>query len=124
VSGFRSIDICHLHRIRYTVQKYLSFTNHKYECKVFLISENTWKKLSPEYQKVVNDAAKKFAIENREMFAQEDKELQEDLVAKGMSLNTPNLEPFRKATASVYDEWRKTLGTDLVNKVIAAAQAK
>jgi len=108
----------------YEVQKYLSFTNHKYECKVFLVSETTWKKLSPEYQKVLIDAAKKFAIENRALFAQQDKELRDDLVAKGMILNTPDLAPFRKATTSVYDEWKGILGADLVNRVVEAAQAK
>lgn len=108
----------------YEVQKYLSFTNHKYECKVFLVSEATWNKLSPEYQKVLSDAAKKYAIENRAMFAQQDKELRDDLVAKGMKLNTPDLKPFRDATASVYDEWRTILGADLVDRIVKAAQAK
>jgi len=108
----------------YEVQKYMSFTNHKYECKVFMVSEATWKKLSPEYQQVITDAAKKFAIENRAMFAQQDKQLRDDLVSKGMILNTPDLIPFRKSTIAVYDEWRKTLGADLVNRVVETAQAK
>jgi tripartite ATP-independent transporter DctP family solute receptor len=106
------------------VQKYLSFTNHKYEGKPFIISEATWKKLSPEYQQILSDAAKKYAVKNRAMFAEQDKELRADLEAKGMKLNTPDLAPFREATASVYDEWKATLGEDLVNSVIKAAQTK
>lgn len=105
----------------YEVQKYISFTNHKYECKGFIISEATWKKLSPEYQKVITDAAKKYAILNRQMFAEQDKELRKDLEAKGMKLNTPDLEPFREATISVYDEWKEKLGEDFVNRVVSAA---
>jgi tripartite ATP-independent transporter DctP family solute receptor len=105
------------------VQKYISFTNHKYEGKPFIISEATWNKLSPEYQKILSDAAKKYAVKNRQMFAQQDKELRADLEAKGMKLNTPDLTPFREATASVYDEWKGILGEDLVNKVVKAAQA-
>jgi tripartite ATP-independent transporter DctP family solute receptor len=106
----------------YEVQKYISFTNHKYEGKPFIISEATWKKLSPEYQKVISDGAKMFAIENRNMFAEQDKELRADLQAKGMKLNTPDLAAFREATKSVYDEWRGILGADLVDRVIKAAQ--
>lgn len=106
----------------YEVQKYISFTNHKYEGKPFIISESTWKKLSPEYQKVISDGAKMFAIENRKMFAEQDKELRADLQAKGMKLNTPDLSAFRDATKSVYDEWRGILGADLVDRVIKAAQ--
>ncbi len=108
----------------YEVQKYISFTNHKYECKVFMISETTWNKLTPEYQKVISDAAKKFAVTNREMFAQQDKELREDLIAKGMKLNTPELAPFREATSNVYDEWKETLGADLVDRIVEAAHAE
>lgn len=106
------------------VQKYISFTNHKYEGKPFIISEVTWNKLSTEYQQILMDAAKKYAVKNREMFAQQDKELRADLEANGMKLNTPDLKPFREATTSVYDEWKATLGEELVNKVVKAAQAK
>ncbi len=108
----------------YEVQKYLSFTNHKYECKIFMISESTWNKLTPEYQKVISDAAKKFAVENRAMFAEQDKTLRDDLISRGMKLNTPDLKPFRAATASVYDEWKETLGADLLNRIVESAQAK
>ncbi|MGD1823354.1 MAG: TRAP transporter substrate-binding protein [Pleomorphochaeta sp.] len=104
------------------VQEYISFTNHKYEGKPFIISEETWKKLSPEYQTILSDAAKKYAVINRQMFADQDKELRADLEAKGMKLNSPDLAPFREATASVYDEWKATLGEDLINRVVKAAQ--
>jgi tripartite ATP-independent transporter DctP family solute receptor len=104
------------------VQKYLSFTNHKYEGKPFIISEETWKKLSPEYQTILSDAARKYAVINRQMFADQDKKLRADLEAKGMKLNSPDLTPFREATASVYDEWKATLGEDLINRVVNAAQ--
>ncbi len=103
------------------VQQYISFTNHKYEGKPFIVSEGTWKKLSPEYQTIISDAAKKYAVVNRQMFADQDKELRADLEAKGMKLNTPDLAPFRAATASVYDEWKETLGEDLINRVVKAA---
>lgn len=105
----------------YEVQKYISFTNHKYECKGFIVSEALWKKLSPEYQKILTDAAKKYAILNRQMFAEQDKKLRSDLEAKGMKLNTPNLTPFREATTGVYAEWKEKLGTEFINKVVEAA---
>ena len=105
----------------YEVQKYISFTNHKYECKGFIVSEALWKKLSPEYQKILTDAAKKYAILNRQMFAEQDKKLRSDLEAKGMKLNTPNLTPFREATTGVYEEWKEKLGAEFINKVVEAA---
>lgn len=105
----------------YEVQKYISFTNHKYEGKPFLISEKTWEGLPEKYQDVIAEAAKIYAVENRKMFAEQDALLKEDLKAKGMKLNYPDLAPFREATSSVYDEWKSVLGADLVDQVVEAA---
>lgn len=106
----------------YEVQKYLSITNHKYEGKPFLISEKTWKTLPQDVQKVIQDGAKKYAIENRAMFKESDSKLLEDLKAKGMKVNTPDLEPFRKACESVYAEWESVFGKDLIEKIRSEAK--
>ena len=41
----------------FEVQKYLAMTGHFYSPAVLLISEMTWKTLTPEQQKIVADAA-------------------------------------------------------------------
>ena len=105
----------------YEVQKYISFTNHKYEGKPFIVSEKVWQELPENVQNVLSDAAKIYAIENRRMFAEQNDVLTEDLKSKGMKINTPDLAPFRAATASVYDEWKAVFGEDLINRVVAAA---
>ena len=106
----------------YEVQKYLSLTNHKYECKPLIISEKIWQKLTPEIQGVLAEGATIYAKENRKLFAEGDAKLLEDLKAKGMLVNSPNLAPFREATKSVYDEWVPTLGKDLIDRIIAATK--
>lgn len=106
----------------YEVQKYISMTNHKYEGKPFIVSEKVWKKLPADIQAVIEKGAKMYAIENRRMFAEQDATLLADLQAKGMQVSRPDLEPFRKATSAVYDEWKSVFGADLVNRVIQAAK--
>lgn len=104
----------------YEVQKFLSLTNHKYECKPFVISEKVWQKLPADVQAVLAEGAKIYAEENRRLFAESDAKLLEDLKAKGMIVNSPDLAPFREATKSVYTEWTPVLGKDLIDRVQAA----
>jgi TRAP-type transport system periplasmic protein len=106
----------------YEVQKYISLTNHKYEGKPFTVSEKVWKKLPPSVQAAITNAAKKYAVVNRKMFAESDAKLLDDLKAKGMKVDTPNLGPFRQATKGVYTEWEGILGKDLIDRVIAASK--
>ena len=105
----------------YEVQKYISLTNHKYEGKPFIVSEKKWSKLPADVQKVIADAAKKYAVENRRMFAEQNEKLLADLEAKGMVVSKPNLDPFRDATKAVYAEWSDVFGKDLVDRVLKAA---
>lgn len=106
----------------YEVQKYISLTYHKYEGKPFTVSEKVWKTLSPNVQKVIKDGAKIYAVENRAMFKESEIKLLEDLKVRGMKVSTPNLQPFREATRSVYAEWEQILGKDFVAKVISSAK--
>lgn len=106
----------------YEVQKYISLTYHKYEGKPFTVSEKVWKTLSPDVQKVIKDGAKIYAVENRAMFKESEIKLLEDLKVRGMKVSTPNLQPFREATRSVYAEWEQILGKDFVAKVVGSAK--
>lgn len=106
----------------YEVQKYISITNHKYEGKPFLVSEKTWKNLPEDVQEVLSEGAKIYAVENRKLFAEQNDKLLAELEENGMAVNKPDLEPFRAATKSVYDEWKEVFGEELVEKVIDASK--
>lgn len=101
----------------YEVQKYLSITNHKYECKPFLISEKTWQKLPADVQKVIKEASQKYAVENRKLFKESDEKLLSELKAKGMQINKPDLEAFREASKPVYKDWESVFGVDLISRI-------
>ena len=108
----------------YEVQKYLSLTNHKYEALVFLVSEKVWNSMPADIQKIISDGAKKYAIVHRSMVRANEGDQIEDLKAKGMNVNTPDLVPFQAATASVYTEYEKKFGKEIISQVKAMASGK
>jgi tripartite ATP-independent transporter DctP family solute receptor len=115
--------VTNIHASRFfEVQKYISLTNHKYEGKPFIVSEKVWQKLPEDVQKVLKEAAQKYAVVNRQMFKENEGKLLDDLKAKGMQVSTPDLAPFREATKAVYAEWEEILGKDLIDSVREAAK--
>lgn len=115
--------IANIHASKFNeVQKYLSLTGHKYEALVFVVSENVWSKMSPENQKLIAEAAKKFGQVHREKVRSAEDAMIADLESKGMMVSRPDTKPFVEATASVYAEYESKFGKDLIEKVVAAAQ--
>jgi len=86
----------------FEVQKYLAMTGHFYSPAVLLISEMTWKKLSPENQKIIADAASKARDFERGLSLKADQELEAACKKEGMTITHPDKAPFAKAVASVY----------------------
>lgn len=100
----------------YEVQKYLSVTNHIYSGMCFTIAESTWKKLTPDQQKIVQDAATASAKSDRENNKKQTEDLVASLKEAGMQINNPELKPFADATASVLTDNASTYG-DLLDKL-------
>ena len=95
------------------VQKYMSLTNHQLFIQVLSISEKTWKKLSPEHQKILMEAAKEAQAYEREIAAKEETELVKTLKDKGMEINeVKDVNPFAEAAKPLRDIYIKKLGKD------------
>ncbi len=86
----------------FEVQKYLAMTGHFYSPAVLLISEMTWKKLTPEQQQLIATAASEARDYERQISLQADQELEAACEKEGMIVTRPDKEPFAKAVASVY----------------------
>jgi len=115
----------------FEVQKYLAMTGHFYSPAVLLISEMTWKGLSPEHQKIVADAAAKARDYERGLSLKADQELEAACKKEGMTITHPDKAPFAAAVASVYTNPKviKAIGggnaeegQKLINAAIAAAK--
>lgn len=86
----------------FEVQKYLAMTGHFYSPAVLLISETTWKGLSPAHQKIIADAAALARSYERDLSLKADQELEAACQKEGMIVTHPDKAPFAKAVASVY----------------------
>ena len=107
----------------YEVQKYVSETGHTYAPEPVLISTIAWKKLSPEQQELIRQAA----IDTRDWQRQlcRDSEAKFRKIVEDSGTCTVNddvdKEAFIKATAPVYELYTKQFG-DAAIKAIQAIQ--
>ncbi|HEV7912515.1 MAG TPA: TRAP transporter substrate-binding protein, partial [Albitalea sp.] len=106
----------------YEVQKYLTFTGHKYEANPFVISKRTWDKLTPADQKLFTEAAAEATQLQRKLSKEADEKLAADLKAKGVQIETVDRKAFVEATKPVYAKWTAGPTGDFVKRVIQQAQ--
>jgi tripartite ATP-independent transporter DctP family solute receptor len=96
----------------YEVQKHLTMTNHMWDGFWFLANADAWNKLPPDLQAIVTRRVNEAGMNERADVAKLNDELAKTLAAKGMSIATPDVEPFRAQlkSAGFYAEWKKKFG--------------
>ncbi len=107
----------------YEVQKYISYTAHKYEMTVFIMSKRTYDKLSEADRQIIREAAAEATKFNRKASYESDQKLEGEMKAKGIQFNRPDLAPFMKATDSVTAKWLNGPQGPFAKKVVEAAKA-
>lgn len=107
----------------YEVQKYISYTAHKYEMTPFVMSKKTYDRLSEADRQIIREAAAEATKFNRQASLESDQKLEGELKAKGIIFNRPDLAPFVKATEPVVAKWLSGPHGDFAKKVVAAAKA-
>lgn len=106
----------------YEVQKYLTNTGHVYNASPFMISKKFWDGLTDAEREIMKKAAKEAQAYQRELNDQEDKNSVEFLKKQGMvisDLNPGEKEKMIAVLKPVYDKYSKTLGQDLVDRLMA-----
>ncbi|QUJ69691.1 TRAP transporter substrate-binding protein (plasmid) [Photobacterium sp. GJ3] len=91
----------------YEVQKYISFTGHKYEATPFLASKIVWDRLSQDDQAAIREAAKEAGDFNRKTFVEQETQLRAEMEAAGVMFNDVEHSAFVAATQPVYEKWKK-----------------
>ena len=81
IDGQSSGQTAILSRKIYEVCKYFTTTNHSYVGYLLAINDNSWKKLSPDQQKLVNEVAKEIRDEIRKETKAEDDRCLKELAA-------------------------------------------
>ncbi|HTX54324.1 MAG TPA: TRAP transporter substrate-binding protein [Candidatus Baltobacteraceae bacterium] len=101
----------------YEVQKHLAMTGHIYNSAYVLVNNKFWTGLPADLHKIAEEAIQEATAFQMDFVANLDKKLLEDCKSKGMQVTTPDLEPFRKATAPAYDVFYAKFG-DRGRKII------
>jgi tripartite ATP-independent transporter DctP family solute receptor len=100
----------------YEVQKYLAMTQHTYQAIYQVVNLETWKKLTPDQQKIVREEGAAAGKLTRDLLLGEEKGLIEMLKGKGMQVTTPDLKPFKAAMGPANAEIGNYAGADNVAK--------
>lgn len=94
----------------YEVQPYLAMTNHILNDQVYLVSNDTMKKLPDNLKEIVKKEALRAADYHTELFVNEEQQLIDFFKAQGVKVTTPNLDEFGKAMQPFYDVYVKKNG--------------
>ncbi|HIJ54877.1 MAG TPA: TRAP transporter substrate-binding protein [Deltaproteobacteria bacterium] len=107
----------------YEVAKYMSLTNHTYSAICLLISKRKYDSLSPDQQAIVRKAGRKTIEVQREMNKENVKVLIQKIKEKGMKVNAlKDPAAFREKVKPVYEEFRDSIGSDLLDSVLSAVK--
>jgi len=100
----------------YETQKYLSLTGHFYGPAQLLISEVTWKKLSPAMQEAVQKAAIEARDYERQLLIDREAEYLQQLKNEGMEVNEVDIDAFMESVKPVWDKYRAEFG-DIIDQI-------
>ena len=96
------------HNKFYDIVKYVADVRHTHQCVALVMSKGSYQKLDAAGQKAVREAWEHARQFNRKFILDEDRSIQADVRAKGVTITKPDATPFRQATQSVYEEFYAT----------------
>lgn len=129
IDGQSSGQTAILSRKIYEVSKYMTVANSSYVEYLVAINANSWKKLSPDQQKIITDVSKEIQNEIREETKAEDQECIKELEEKGMQVYVvpqDQIHLWQEATAPVvaaFEQEQGAEGKQLVEDCLKASQA-
>jgi tripartite ATP-independent transporter DctP family solute receptor len=96
------------------VQKYCSLTNHMWDGYWFLANRRALEVLPPDIRTIVEKNVNETAVRARVDTEKLNATVREELTAKGLVFNQPDLAPFREKlrAAGFYAEWKKKYGEE------------
>jgi len=96
------------HNKFYDIVKHVADVRHTHQCVALIMAKSSWAKQDAATQKAIMDAGKHAEQWNRKFILDEDRDIQEQVKAKGVTITKPDATPFRQATMNVYEEFYAT----------------
>lgn len=102
------------------VQKYLAFTDHKYEYVTIAMSDVRWKALNDEQRKIITEAAAAATAYENKLVLDKTNELLETMKKAGLQVTHPNKAEIAAAARTAHPAFAKTVDADLYGRILKA----
>jgi TRAP-type transport system periplasmic protein len=96
------------HNKFYDIVKNVADVRHTHQCIALVMAKSSFQKLDAAGQKAIREAWEHARQFNRKFILDEDRSIQDQVRAKGVTITKPDATPFRQATQSVYEEFYAT----------------
>jgi TRAP-type transport system periplasmic protein len=106
------------HNKFYDIVKYVADVRHTHQAVALVMSKAAWQKQDAAGQKAIVDAWAHARAFNRKFILDEDKSIQEQVRAKGVTITKPDAGPFRQATEGVYNDFYATPAGKDARKIV------
>jgi tripartite ATP-independent transporter DctP family solute receptor len=106
------------HNKFYDIVKYVADVRHTHQAVALIMSKAAWQKQDAAGQKAIVDAWAHARTFNRKFILDEDKSIQDQVRAKGVTITKPDAAPFREATLSVYEDFYRTPAGKDAKKIV------
>jgi len=103
--------------MHYEVCKHYTLDEHTRPPDILMISTTAWNELSPEFQKILQEAADESVSYDRELWAQKEKESLEKVEKAGVTIIRPDKKPFRDAAEPMLQKYRMTEIGELIKRI-------
>jgi tripartite ATP-independent transporter DctP family solute receptor len=100
------------------VQKYLAFTDHKYEYVTIAMSDTRWQSLNDEQRRIITKAADAATAYENQLVLDKTNELLELMKKEGLQVTHPDKKELAAAARSVHEDFARTVGLDLYKRII------
>jgi len=101
----------------YEVCKFYSLDEHTRLPDMLIISTKVWKSLSPEFQRILQQAADESVEYQRKIWAEAEQKDMKTMIDAGVKISTPDKKLFRQSVKSVWDEFEQTEIGDLIKQI-------
>jgi tripartite ATP-independent transporter DctP family solute receptor len=107
----------------FEVTKFLSLTNHTYSVIDLLISKRLFDKQPDDLKQAIVKAAAEATKQQRAASLKASQEVIATLESKGMKVNkVADIAPFRESVKAVYEQFKPSIGADIMQDVLAAVK--
>ena len=102
------------------VQKHLTLTGHIYSGLVIVVNADIYQNMQPAERQALREAAKTAGIETRPALVARDQAIVAELRQKGVAVvEVVDRPAYAKAVESLWPEWEKRFGADLLQRIRA-----